>query len=126
MKWGVRKASPSTASAPAHTPKPVHKMLSDEELGKVIKRLEMEKRFVDLTKEPPVQKKVGFGQKVTTRILKVAGDAAAEAGKQVLKQQIKSVLESQLPATGKSGGKSGKGKSGKGKGKKGKTKVWKP
>lgn len=121
MKWGKRKASssPSSSSAPKHTP--VHKMLSDEDLGKVIKRLEMEKRFIDLTRQPPVQKKVSFGRNVTNRVLKMAGDAALEAGKVVLKQQIKGQLEGMLSTpSGKGSGKKGK------KGKKGKTKVWKP
>jgi len=155
MRWGVRRASkntPTAANTVSTNPnfkihkvsdsgrktadgkpifdvqvKRVHdpKLMSDEHLQQVIKRLEMEKRFKDLTKEPEVVKQISTGKAVRNRILKTVGDAALEAGKTVVKKQIQSGLENALGIPAKGGGKGKKGK----KGKKTKLKdiqVWKP
>lgn len=102
MKWGKRKAarksaSTTTSSSPTRSHADTARLLSDEELQKRIKRLEMEKRFVDLHKQPATVLEKSTGRKFVDRLLVEAGNMAVN----IAKKQVQSAIEVRLPPTGK-------------------------
>lgn len=100
QKWGVRNKRGRGGRKPA-TPtnkRFEERRLSDAELNKRIKRMELEKRYNDLNKESNTVKK---GESVTKRILSSVSQSTAErllkdmayyGGKQATKQLMKKTL----------------------------------
>lgn len=107
MKWGVRRTEAQLARARGNTTskksesavkkksstsisnKKISEM-SDEELNRIVNRLQLEKRYRDLNPE-----KVSAGKKfVNTVMNQVVVPAATEAGKQILKEYITSAAKS--------------------------------
>lgn len=91
MKWGVRrtraqlghnvvkkKATPNAKATKSKAPAKIDKVksMSDEELNTAIKRLELEKRYRDLSPQ-----KISFGKKMVNDVLI---PSATNAGKQLL------------------------------------------
>lgn len=91
MKWGVRrtraqlghnvvkkKATPNAKATKSKAPAKIDKVksMSDEELNTAIKRLELEKRYSDLSPQ-----KISFGKKMVNDVLI---PSATNAGKQLL------------------------------------------
>ena len=96
MKWGVRRdkkgsSSPSESDKTTYT-KPV-KNLSDADLNKRIKRLELEKKYADLSAAPSKE----AGQSITSKVIMTAGeqtsqkllnDVAYYAGKEIITKMV--------------------------------------
>lgn len=97
MKWGIRRtpeqlarARGSSAKKTKEASKPKTKVktksesisdISDEELQRRVRRLQMEKQYRELT-----PKTVSLGRRITDTVLnKVVVPAATEAGKQLVK-----------------------------------------
>ena len=76
MKWGVRKNKPSTTRKAKSREA---KTLSNEELQKRIKRIELESRYVALTSKPTT---IDKGKKV-------AGNIIGNIGKQLASDALK-------------------------------------
>ena len=76
MKWGVRKNKPSTSRKAKSREA---KTLSNEELQKRIKRIELESRYVALTSKPTT---IDKGKKV-------AGNIIGNIGKQLASDALK-------------------------------------
>jgi hypothetical protein len=81
MRWGVRsggrsssKASKKVAKRTSYKKPPTK--LSDAELQRRVKRLETEKRYIELNK---ATKTTGSGRKAANKILSQTGNAAATA-----------------------------------------------
>lgn len=96
MKWGVRRTpeqlarargKPASSSSKSDTKKTTKKKaseMSDEELNKAVRRLQLEKQYRDLNPET-----VSRGKKFVDTLMKqVIVPAATEAGKQVLKDYL--------------------------------------
>lgn len=104
MKWGVRrtpeqlghrvaqkherreakKAAKQAKKETGITPKSAKKInkMSDEELKKVVDRLQMEKRYRDLVSPPKQEQKLSPGKKIAFGVLEVFGKRlAGELGK---------------------------------------------
>lgn len=71
QKWGVRKAVSSTGGK-TPTIRAKAKKMSDEDLQKAIKRMELEKRYVDLNKQTS-----NAGKQYAKGVLDQAGKGAA-------------------------------------------------
>lgn len=107
MKWGVRRTPEELARARGKTPsetsedtkesskktssstkKKVSEM-SDDELRRVVQRLQLEKQYRDLT-----PKQVSTGQKIVNKILKdIVIPSATEVGKQVVKTEFEKLAK---------------------------------
>jgi hypothetical protein len=95
MKWGVRRRRPSGSSTTAAPRRTVYtknpKKLSDEELQRRIKRLEMEKKYSELNNPTPPQ--VKQGKKFTRRIVE---GGAEQAGKRAVQGLLEMAIRSAL------------------------------
>lgn len=74
MKWGVRRARRSSSSSGKTTYQKEPKRLSDAELSRRIKRLELEKKYNELNSPPPSE-----GKKYVKSLLENSGKTAAGA-----------------------------------------------
>ena len=101
MKWGVRRdkkgSSSSTESGKTTYTKPV-KNLSDADLNKRIKRLELEKKYSELSAAPSKE----AGQSITSKVIMTAGeqtstkllnDVAYYARKQIITKMVAKKVE---------------------------------
>lgn len=85
-KTGRITAAPAHASAPS-AGKTTHHTMSDEELRKAISRIDMERRYVQLTKAPPGKREAA---------IKFVSDLMLDIGKQQAKAVLTSVATSQV------------------------------
>ncbi len=97
MKWGVRKDKKKASSSPSESDKTTYtkpvKNLSDADLNKRIKRLELEKKYADLSAAPSKE----AGQSITSKVIRTAGeqtsqkllnDVAYYAGKEIITKMV--------------------------------------
>lgn len=75
MRWGFRKGNSSSGGKPVFMPKkkPTVKDISDEDLKKIIARLQLEKQYRELNPQ-----KVSAGKKFLMEALKTFGTEAAK------------------------------------------------
>lgn len=97
MRWGVRKDKKKASSSPSESDKTTYtkpvKNLSDADLNKRIKRLELEKKYADLSAAPSKE----AGQSITSKVIRTAGeqtstkllnDVAYYAGKEIITKMV--------------------------------------
>lgn len=84
MKWGIRRTPAQLDRASAKSQERNLSELSDDEVRARIERINMERRYKELTK-PEVPKKSARGKKFCEDLLKdIGGSVVKNLGKQVL------------------------------------------
>ena len=84
MKWGIRRTPAQLDRASAKSQERNLSELSDDEVRARIERINMERRYKELTK-PEVPKKSARGKKFCEDLLKdIGGNVVKNLGKQVL------------------------------------------
>lgn len=84
MRWGIRRTPEQLAKASNSRSETAVSKLSDEELRRRIDRINLERRYKDLTK-PEVKKKSTRGREFCENLLKDVGtNVVKNLGKQVL------------------------------------------
>ena len=93
MKWGVRKDKPKAAGAKGGEGKLSRKArkMSDEELRSHVKRLELEKKFTNLSMEKNKRNKT-LGEKGRAEMRKILKEAARESIKKETSRQMSIAL----------------------------------
>lgn len=84
MKWGVRRTPEQLERASPQVSETDLSKLSDDEVRSRIERINMERRYKELTK-PEIQKKSTRGKEFCEDLLKdIGGNVVKNLGKQVL------------------------------------------